>query len=243
MDAATPGQSAAGYQYVPKTSKRAFDATAQQRFDDALVSLDYLLLRELPREWTAVRYFMLIGAVLASGSFLLFAQFRSMQNHTRSLLKFLRIFTDLYPTSSSRTAVALSVYQKLIKLVEADAVAPGKFLTDKVISLVGKSRPWPQVHVLFACTLSLHFAPHVSSPHVNLLQWSVCAAVSDSSSPVSPQRSLKASNLRGNTAAPPAVSANSTAGSIVARRSDGYPCGLWFLFHYMTGKFHSRCFS
>lgn len=73
------------------------------------------------------------------------------------------------------------------------------------------------------------------------MQWAVCAVVPNSTlseQPTSP-RSLKASaNLRGNTAVSAATNANSTAGSIVAHRSDGYPCGLWFLFHYMTGKSH-----
>lgn len=70
-----------------------------------------------------------------------------IQNHTTALLKFLRVFTDLYPTSSPRAAVVLPVYEKLIKLVEADAASPGKFLTDKIINLVGKSRPGPQVRM------------------------------------------------------------------------------------------------
>jgi len=68
------------------------------------------------------------------------------QNHTASLLKFLGVFTTLYPTSSPRAAAALPVYQKLMKLVEAGAASPGKFLTDKIINLVGKSRPGPQVY-------------------------------------------------------------------------------------------------
>lgn len=43
--------------YVAKSIKASFDATATERFTDALASLDYMLLREAPRVWSAVSFF------------------------------------------------------------------------------------------------------------------------------------------------------------------------------------------
>lgn len=40
--------------YVSKPLKLSYEATAEQRFEDALMSLDYMLLREIPREWSMV---------------------------------------------------------------------------------------------------------------------------------------------------------------------------------------------
>lgn len=44
-----------GFTYVTKSEKASFGASAEERFGDALASLDYLLLREAPRVWSAVR--------------------------------------------------------------------------------------------------------------------------------------------------------------------------------------------
>jgi len=44
--------------YVPKMQKLSFLSTSEERFEDALMSLDYMLLREIPQQWSAVRTFL-----------------------------------------------------------------------------------------------------------------------------------------------------------------------------------------
>eukprot|EP00598_Pedospumella_elongata_P006709 CAMPEP_0184983830 /NCGR_PEP_ID=MMETSP1098-20130426/12932_1 /TAXON_ID=89044 /ORGANISM="Spumella elongata, Strain CCAP 955/1" /LENGTH=358 /DNA_ID=CAMNT_0027507715 /DNA_START=120 /DNA_END=1193 /DNA_ORIENTATION=- len=185
--------------YIPKAQKLSFLATPEQRFEDALASLDYMLLREIPREWSV--------------------------NHTSSLLSFLHILTHVFPTALPHATATLSVYKKLIGIIEDDLSSPGKFLSDKIINHISKLRP--------------------QSP-----QWRVCGRMVSPSTAsqvltLSPNRT---GNLRSRVASPVSLhpvgrharmlkktttssgsnnnnnSHNYKDGSIISYGADGYPC-------------------
>ena len=144
--------------YIPKTQKLSFLATPEQRFDDALASLDYMLLREIPREWSVVCTFCIVGLLWRLSMAQRLSIFCSLtivplllccrfQNHTSSLLSFLQILTHVFPMELPHATSTLSVYKKLIGIIEDDLSSPGKFLTDKIINHISKLRPQsPQVN-------------------------------------------------------------------------------------------------
>lgn len=263
--------------YIPKAQKLSFLATPEQRFDDALASLDYMLLREIPREWSLVRTFALLvhvdvftrsmsiqySCILTSVPLPLCCR---LQNHTSSLLSFLHILTHVFPTTLPHAAATLSVYKKLIGIIEDDLSSPGKFLTDKIINHISKLRPQsPQVKTkaeMIFCSYSNVFTNIFISVFVLLfVQWKVCGRMvaPTTASQVLTLPSNKTGNLRSRVASPVSLhpagrharllkkattsgssnnNINYNVGSIISYGADGYPCGLWFLFHYLSGRLH-----